>query len=78
MTHYQPPAGMFIKNQTSPVQVINQPSSYQVNNIHPQDPFNGLKGAPNYYGVNSNGDVHKSTLEKIDQQLQESRKLFPS
>lgn len=54
---------MFIKNQTSTVQMINQPSSYQVNNIQPQDPFNGLQGGSNYYNINSVGvDVHKSTL----------------
>jgi hypothetical protein len=65
IAHYQPPPGMFIKNQTGPttsvIQVINQPSSYQVTTIQQSEQFNGLQGAPGYYGVGGS-DVHRSTL----------------
>jgi len=64
LTHYTPAPGMFsIKTQSnSSVQLINQPSSYQVNNIQPHDRFGGNQGGTNYYAINTNIDTNNSNL----------------
>ena len=67
MSYQQGPGMINIKPQqisTIPT-MISQPSSYQVNNMQPHDPFVGNQGTFNYYAVNSttNGDnSHLSAL----------------
>lgn len=78
MSHYQPPAGMYpTKNSQSGsnVQVVNQPNSYQVNTS------NYSQGQTHSYQsgyVDSKAKEGGSALDRIDQQLEESRKMFPS
>lgn len=84
MTHFNPPPAMFkpqshITSQPINIQFMNQPVSYQM--PPPQIPQQGLQ---NYYAVNSTvvgsslpTEGPRFTLEQIDQQLEESRRLFP-
>jgi hypothetical protein len=89
-SHYNPPAAVFkpasFINYPVNIQVVNHPGTYPVH-IPPQYAESLPQGMQNYYAVNSNvnqqygnvsgGEGARFTLEQINQQLEESRKLFP-